>query len=406
VRETISWYTSSGMRFSILLPTKDRLEYLKLAVQSVLRQDFLDWELVISDNFSHEDIGDYVASLADPRIVSKRTERPVAVTENWNRALAHSHGDYVLMLGDDDALLPGYLRRMDELIGSFDAPDLIYSKSFLFAYPTAHPVHPAGFLMDRGCAKFFQGASGAFVLDPSVALDVVRGMMSFRLTYDFNAQFALISRTLIESLRSHGDFYQSEFPDFYSMNAVFLRARRIVIDPSPGVLTGLTPKSYGYFHYNHLESEARSFLDPAAALQDRAGTNMNVGWLSAATVLEKGAGAEFGLRADHRRYRIVQAADLYPRYIAGEADPSELRSFERELPTLERLICRAARGVFGLARRVLPRRLNPRIARVATRWGGQMPGWWAPTTFIEGRYRNVLEVYEAYESGNLDPSHQ
>jgi glycosyltransferase involved in cell wall biosynthesis len=394
------------VKFSILLPTKDRLEYLKLAVESVLRQNFRDWELVVSDNFSHDDVGGYVASLEDSRIVCKRTERPVSVTENWNRALAHSKGDYVVMLGDDDALLPGYLRRMDELIGSFDAPDLIYSKSFLFAYPAAHPSYPAGFLMDRGCAKFFQDASRAFVLDPSVALDVVRGMMSFRLTYDFNAQFALISRSLIESLRRHGDFYQSEFPDFYSMNAVFVRARRIVVDPSPGVLTGLTPKSYGYFHYNHLESEARSYLDPTAVLGDRAGTNMNVGWLSAATVLEKATGAEFGLRVDHRRYRIVQAADLLPRYISGEADLAELRSFERELPPLERWICRAARGVFALARRVLPRRLNPRIARIATRWGDQMPGWWAPTTFIEGRYRNVLDVYDAYESGNLDPSHQ
>ena len=43
------------------------------------------------------------------------------MTENWNRALAMSEGEYVIMLGDDDALLDGYLRRMQELIARFDA---------------------------------------------------------------------------------------------------------------------------------------------------------------------------------------------------------------------------------------------------------------------------------------------
>ena len=93
------------LKFSILLPTRNRLEYLRLAVESVLRQDMQDWQLVVSDNCSEQDIEGYVSSLGDPRIVYRRTERLVPVTENWNRALAHSEGDYVIMLGDDDALL-------------------------------------------------------------------------------------------------------------------------------------------------------------------------------------------------------------------------------------------------------------------------------------------------------------
>ena len=38
------------MKFSVLLPTRNRLEYLRFAVESVLRQDDPGWELVISDN--------------------------------------------------------------------------------------------------------------------------------------------------------------------------------------------------------------------------------------------------------------------------------------------------------------------------------------------------------------------
>ena len=100
---------AAAMLFSVLLPTHDRLEYLRYAVESVRRQDEADWELIVSDNDSTDDIAGFVQSLGDERVRYVRTDRFVPVTENWNNALRHSRGDYVVMLGDDDALLPGYL---------------------------------------------------------------------------------------------------------------------------------------------------------------------------------------------------------------------------------------------------------------------------------------------------------
>ncbi|HEV2981794.1 MAG TPA: glycosyltransferase family A protein [Solirubrobacteraceae bacterium] len=389
------------MKFSILLPTRNRLEYLKLAVESVRRQGFRDWELVISDNCSEEDIAGYLGALDDPRIRYSRTDHPVPVTENWNRALTRSSGDYIIMLGDDDALTDGYLSRMDELIGLFSSPDVIYTKSLLFTYPGVDPAHPAGYLIDHGCAEFFTGASRPFELDRARALDVVRAAMRFQLRYDFNAQFALISRRVIESLEAYGSFYQSAFPDYYSMNAAFLRARSIVVDPVPGIVIGRTPKSYGYFQLNDKETEGRSFLDGAAA-RAAAGTNINVGWLSAAAALEQGVARDFGLRAARHRYRFAQATHVYKRYRFGEVDRDEVRSLERELPRLERWLYRAADRALALVHRVVPRRLKDAIAgaavRVTTGGASQMPSW-TPTTIVEGRYRDVLEVCDAQAPG-------
>ena len=104
------------MRFSVLLPTHNRLEYLRLAIETVRRQDYPEWEIVVSDNASEQDVAGFVASLHDPRIRYLRTERFESVTANWNLALDASSGDYVVMLGDDDALMPGYLRRIDSLL--------------------------------------------------------------------------------------------------------------------------------------------------------------------------------------------------------------------------------------------------------------------------------------------------
>jgi glycosyltransferase involved in cell wall biosynthesis len=377
------------LKLSVLIPTRNRLEYLRLAVESVMRQSCPDWEIVISDNCSRDDVAGYVDSLSDPRVMYHRTERPVPVTENWNRALAFSSGDHVIMLGDDDALLDGYVSRMGQLIEDFEDPDVIYTKALLFTYPGVDPERPRGFLMGHGCADFFAGAEEPFVLPHERALDVVRAAMAFRLRYDFNAQFALISRRLIATLTAFGDFYQSDFPDYYSMNAAFLSARRIVVDPVPRVVIGVTPKSYGFFHVNHKETEGREFLGGAGAPAAKGG-NINVGWLSAMSAIERGVGAEHGLRVNRRRYRFVQAAHVHERHRAGLIGTADVRLFELELPRLERWCYRTASACFALVFRVVPRPLRTLISRFVNRVVGQLPP--VHPTIVEGRYADALEV--------------
>ena len=80
------------MKFSVLLPTRNRLDLLSYAIETVRRQDYSDWEIIVSDNSSEEDIAGYVRSLDDSRIKYYRTDQFVPVTDNWNNALAKSDG--------------------------------------------------------------------------------------------------------------------------------------------------------------------------------------------------------------------------------------------------------------------------------------------------------------------------
>jgi glycosyltransferase involved in cell wall biosynthesis len=350
---------------------------------------------VISDNRSEQDVEGFVSSLADPRVIYRRTERLVPVTENWNRALALSDGDHVIMLGDDDALLPGYVARMRKLSEQFDRPDVIYTKALLLTYPGVDPARPGGWLMEHGCGEFFAGASQPFVLERERALALVRAAMAFRLRYDFNAQFALFSRRLIDELLAYGDFYQSDFPDYYSMNAAFASARRIVVDPTPRVVIGVTPKSYGYFHVNDKEQEGRAFLAGGGATA-ATGTNINVGWLSAMSALERGVGAAYGLRVDRRRYRFVQAAYVYARVRAGIARDEEMARLERELPALERWGYRATNGVLAVLQRLVPDGRRRALIGALNRLVGQLPP--AEPEVVEGRFGDALEVCAAYDA--------
>src|SRR6266542_3346583 len=159
------------MKFSVLLPTRNRLDLLKYAIETVRRQDYDDWEIVVSDNFSDDDIGGYVHSLGDPRIRCYRTERFVPVTENWNNALDRCTGDYVVMLGDDDGLMKGYFSTARRVIEEHQSPDFIYTSAVLYAYPNVIPGHPDGFLKTYANAEFLESAREPFGLGHETAPD-------------------------------------------------------------------------------------------------------------------------------------------------------------------------------------------------------------------------------------------
>jgi len=378
------------MTISVLLPTRNRLEYLAQAIESVRAQDSSDWEIVISDNDSEEDIRGHVEELGDERIRYARTERFLPVTENWNRALSMSRGEYVVMMGDDDALLPGYIRAMERLIAAREAPELIYVGSLLFTYPGVDPAHPAGFLAPNSFAEFFGDGPEPSAVDHPAAVAAVRRSMAFRHVFNFNMQLSLVSRELIERVRGKGEFFQSAFPDFYATCAAMLNARAMLADPTPRVVIGVTPKSYGFFHLNEQESAGREFLGAGQEGRQAPGTNLNEGWLAAMETLERHWGAGFGLSVDHRRYRMIQAGHVYTSRFRGSASEQDLARLQRTLPLHERLLFSAGYGLARVLARLLPQRLWDLLSRRAL---GQYPGWEPERE--EGRYATILEVFES-----------
>ena len=307
------------MKFSILLPTRDRLELLRYAVESILRQDFADWELVISDNDSDEDIGSYVSGLRDPRIRYVRLAQFVPVTDNWNNALAHSTGDYVVMLGDDDILLPGCLSKLAALIERYSSPDTVYVEAVQFAYPGVIPGN-AGAFLQTGYCEFMGHGDGPFLLAPEAARAAVDKSMAMRLSFSFNMQHSFVSRAAIERLAAHGSFYQSPYPDYYATTVLLLTSRSVLVVPEPLVAIGISPKSFGYYHFNQREAVGTALLNNlgASTIPERLrsvvlpGATLLTCWFLAMALVEQNFGREYGVRADPARYRYLQLLPLGP----------------------------------------------------------------------------------------------
>jgi Glycosyl transferase family 2 len=96
---------------SIIVPTFNRTAFIGTAIQSVLAQSFVDWELLIADDGSDPDTLTYLRALEAPpkiRVLSlPHSGNPPAVR---NAALRQARGEYVAFLDSDDVWLPGKLQ--------------------------------------------------------------------------------------------------------------------------------------------------------------------------------------------------------------------------------------------------------------------------------------------------------
>lgn len=90
-------------RVSVLIPTYNRAEYLRLAVRSVLTQSFQDFELLILDDASTDHSPQVIEELRrDPRVITVKHPINVGINANRNSGLARARGQYIAMLDSDD----------------------------------------------------------------------------------------------------------------------------------------------------------------------------------------------------------------------------------------------------------------------------------------------------------------
>lgn len=100
---------------SILTPVWNGLPYLKECVDSVLAQDFQDWEMIVADNCSNDGTSEYLRGLTDPRIKVYRHDKNRGVYRNIKFLFEHATAPLFVGLCADDYFYPGSLQKiMDE----------------------------------------------------------------------------------------------------------------------------------------------------------------------------------------------------------------------------------------------------------------------------------------------------
>jgi glycosyltransferase involved in cell wall biosynthesis len=91
---------------SAIMPTYNASRYLADAVESVLRQTFSDWELIVYDDGSTDQTQDILRRYRDPRIRVERSATNLGRGGARNQAIRLARGRYVAPCDSDDVSLP------------------------------------------------------------------------------------------------------------------------------------------------------------------------------------------------------------------------------------------------------------------------------------------------------------
>lgn len=255
------------MRLSVLLPTRNGGPFLRNCIASVLAQPGSDLELVVSDNANTDETAAVVAEFADdPRLRVIRLDAAVTVTENWNAALAASRGDYLLMIGDDDYLLPSYMDAITGLLDRHENPDCVTYNAYSYVFPDAIRG-----LTDSYYADPHFRFGPAFARERRLPIDerrqIVLDMYRFIPRIPLNMQTTLVARRAAERLRN--GLFRAPFPDHYALNALLLTADRWVFAPEQPLVVGVSLKSFGHFVYSDRAPQGLDYLGIETAFDGR-----------------------------------------------------------------------------------------------------------------------------------------
>ncbi len=111
--------------FSVILTTFNRSKELVAAIESVLAQEFADFELIVVDDGSTDNTNEKVSRLADERLIYIKQENKGAGAAR-NTGIKKSRGGYICFLDDDDTYMPNHLSALHSSIVQNGSPRAMF----------------------------------------------------------------------------------------------------------------------------------------------------------------------------------------------------------------------------------------------------------------------------------------
>ncbi len=234
--------TPHGPRYTVIIPTRNRAEYLEAAIATALNQPASDFELVVSDNHSEDRTAEMLSAKADPRLRVIRPPRPLAMVQHFEWVLRQARGEWITVLGDDDGLMPFFFEFADALTRGPGADfDVAYGPKPAYQWPGLESLYGPNVIR-------FDSYSGRTAEDSA---DVMERVAYGDESYFGHAQFytgTLFRRSLLDRIRARqaeGRIYHSFTPDASSVIATLLNTDRILKVGLPFAWGGSSPKSTG-----------------------------------------------------------------------------------------------------------------------------------------------------------------
>jgi glycosyltransferase involved in cell wall biosynthesis len=114
-----------SLKFSIIIPTYNRANFIVSTIHSALNQTYSDLEIIIVDDGSTDNTKEVVSLINDSRVIyfrKENAERGAARNFGINKAT----GDYITFLDSDDLLYPDYVKNAFDCIVNYNRPPFLH----------------------------------------------------------------------------------------------------------------------------------------------------------------------------------------------------------------------------------------------------------------------------------------
>ena len=238
------------IKYSIVIPTKNRAYYLKYAIKSVLSSQRQDIELVVSNNFSSDETSKILSEINDSRMRVVSPDIALPMAGHYEFAISKARGDWITILGDDDAVMPYIFESLDKYILKYSNVDVISSARAYYFWAGCEDIY--GTLVVAYSSKFKEKIR-------STKHDLYKVLLGLRDCFDMPQLYTtgIIKKSLYEEikLKSSGFFYYSIIPDMYSAVAICLARNSYLKVEEPLFWTGTTNKSMGIANRIYLDAK-------------------------------------------------------------------------------------------------------------------------------------------------------
>lgn len=203
------------MKISLVIPTRERAEFLAGCLDTALRVNDPDFEIVVSDNYSQDNTAEIVNARSDPRLRYIRTPERLSMRANFENGLQAANGDYIIFIGDDDGVLPSGITYLREILEHY-RPEAASWRWPVYYWPSDDPKYPNGSIRISRATPYRKPQKQS----PRLVLDKI---CKSRINYDSFFRSASIyhgcvSRQLIERVRTtqNGVYFRGAIPDIYA----------------------------------------------------------------------------------------------------------------------------------------------------------------------------------------------
>jgi glycosyltransferase involved in cell wall biosynthesis len=133
-------------KVSVVLPVYNVAAHIQQTIESLLRQTFTDFELLVLDDCSTDDTVAKVSAIADPRLRLIRNPHNLGRAGTDNAALEHVKGEYLAKMDGDDICHPERLAKQVAFLDQHPAVNVVGSFMQNFGadtYLNRYPADPA-----------------------------------------------------------------------------------------------------------------------------------------------------------------------------------------------------------------------------------------------------------------------